>query len=103
MKRILLLSTLSLLFLIACRRPGAPEPLICSDKTVYKVLDTMRVNNCSKNFSKQRWVLPDGSPSTLESVYFVATTPGIYTFKLYVSDDDFVNEYETIYQVQANP
>jgi hypothetical protein len=33
----------------------------------------------------------------------VAQNPGIYTFKLYVSDDDFVNEYETMYQIQVNP
>ncbi|MBP9933070.1 MAG: hypothetical protein KBF25_05205 [Chitinophagaceae bacterium] len=103
MKQMLLLTVFAVLVLISCRRPGAPEPLICSDRSVYQVLDTIKMNNCSKNFSKQRWILPDGSPSTLESVYYVAQNPGIYTFKLYVSDDDFVNEYETMYQIQVNP
>lgn len=77
----------------SCRRPGAPYPRICPAKESYRITDTIQVTNCSERFSTQRWVLPDGSTSVNPTAFYVPPSAGSYTFKLYVSDDDFVNEY----------
>ncbi len=79
----------------SCRKKDTPEPRICPDKQSYTKTDTMRVVSCSKYNTKQRWILPDGSPSTQSTVYFVPGVAGAYTFTLFVSSDDFVNEYKT--------
>lgn len=101
--RLIICSLLIALGLFACRRPNPPEPLICTADGGHKVLDTIRMENCSKKFTTQRWILPDGSPSTLPNVYYVPQAAGSYTFQLFVSDNDFVNEYKAIYTVEVNP
>lgn len=88
---------------ISCRRPGAPDPKICSSKTSYVLADTIKLENCSKRYTKQRWLLPDGSQSTSGNIFFKAPSPGSYQFRLFVSDEDFVNEYEAIYTAVVNP
>jgi hypothetical protein len=82
---------------IACQRNGAPDVRICSGKDSYKTTDTLKMLNCSLRSQKQRWVLPDGTKSNDNTVYYVPTGAGNYEFTLYVSDDDFVNEYSTSY------
>lgn len=102
MKNILLLFIVVISF-VACKRKKAPEPQICFGKEVYKYKDTISVSNCSKNYTKMRWVLPDGTQSTTESIYFVAPSPGNYLFTLYISNADFVNEFKTIKYITVNP
>lgn len=100
MKQFLLLLCIAV-FAIACKRRGEPKPIICINDKVYKTLDTITVVNCSERYTKQRWVLPDGASSNNNTVFFVPIEAGTYTFKLYVSDDDFVNEYEAIRQIDV--
>ncbi|MEZ5046247.1 MAG: hypothetical protein R2831_04575 [Chitinophagaceae bacterium] len=102
-KYILGLSFFFVAFLSACRKPNAPEPLICNEKTIFSVKDTIKMSSCSKNAETYRWVLPDGSTSTLESVYFVAPQAGSYLFTLYVSNPKFVNEYKATQTITVNP
>lgn len=99
-----------LLFAISCKRKGEPYPRICTetneavdDFVTMKLSDTLTLVNCSKRYTKQRWVMPDGGTSTQETVYFIPTGLDTFTIRLFVSDDDFVNEYEAIKQVVVNP
>ncbi len=92
---------LAIMFVTACQRKKEPFPKICPNKPSYKVNDTMQVVNCSKDFTKQRWVLPDGSTSTQGTVYFVPTTPGSYLFTLFVSNADYISDYKVTYTLTA--
>jgi hypothetical protein len=48
--------------------------------------------------------MPDGSQSTAAYVYFVPPTAATsYTFRLYVTDEDFVQEYEAVKTIYVNP
>ena len=64
------------LFLFACDKKGEPFAEICSNKVSYKLTDTIRVDNCSKRYTKQRWLLPDGTISYGDYAYFIPTTSG---------------------------
>lgn len=87
---------LILLFgLYACDKPGEPDARICPGKDSYKTTDTIKMINCSLRSQKQRWVLPDGTQSTDNEVFYIPNGAGVYNFTIYVSDDDFVNEYAT--------
>ena len=80
-----------------------PEPQICFGKEAYKYKDTISVSNCSKNYTKMRWVMPDGTQTTAESIYFVPSAPGNYLFTLYIGNADFVNEFKTTKYITVNP
>ena len=88
---------------VGCKRTGEPFPRICTPKEEFNMTDTIKLTNCSERFTKQRWVMPDGSTSTASFVYFIPTAPITYTFKLYVSDEDFVQEYEAVKQITVAP
>ncbi|HMT35302.1 MAG: PKD domain-containing protein [Bacteroidetes bacterium] len=91
------------LFLFACDKKGEPFAEICSNKVSYKLTDTIRVDNCSKRYTKQRWLLPDGTISYGDYAYFIPTTSGVFTFKLFVSNDEFVNDFEATKNLTVNP
>jgi hypothetical protein len=80
---------------VACKKSGSPEAKICVSKEIYKTTDTIQLVNCSLRSSKQRWVLPNGVRSMDKTIYYVPNGAGSYSFTIYVSDDDFVNEYTT--------
>jgi hypothetical protein len=89
---------------VGCKKKGEPYPRICTDKNDYRIVDTIRLENCSERYTKQRWVMPDGSQSTAAYVYFVPPTAATsYTFRLYVTDEDFVQEYEAVKTIYVNP
>ena len=90
-------------FLFACDKKGEPFAEICSNKVSYKLTDTIRVDNCSKRYTKQRWLLPDGTISYGDYAYFIPTTSGVFTFKLFVSNDEFVNDFEATKNLTVNP
>ena len=109
MKQFLFLLSVCLV-LFACKRKGAPYPLICTEANItagdlitIKQTDTLVLVNCSKNYSKQRWVMPDGGTSTNETVYFIPTGIDTFLVRLYVGDDDFLNEYEAVRRVAVIP
>jgi hypothetical protein len=102
MKQLLLLFGLAI-FVFACDKKGEPFAEICLSKPSYKLTDTIRVDNCSERYTKQRWLLPDGTTSYGDYAYFIPTTPGTYTFKLFVSNDKFVNDFETSKSVKVFP
>lgn len=109
MRYVLFLFCLTL-FALACKRKGEPFPRICTEtvttvaeEVTIKLTDTLALVNCSERYSKQRWVMPDGATSNKETVYFVPPYIGDFIVKLYVSDDDFVNEYEAIRKVKVVP
>lgn len=102
MKYILIVFSFTL-FLFACSKKGEPFAEICSNKVSYFLKDTIRVDNCSKNYTKQRWLLPDGTISYGDYAYFIPTTSGTFTFKLYVSNDKFVNDFETTKNLTVYP
>lgn len=102
MKYTLILFAFSSIF-FACQKKGEPEALICFSKKSYVLSDTIRVENCSKKYTKQRWVLPDGTQSTGDYAYFIPTTSGTFKFTLYVSNDKFVNEFEASQNVEVKP
>ncbi|MBK8145326.1 MAG: hypothetical protein IPK62_10215 [Bacteroidetes bacterium] len=102
MKNILLFASMSL-FLFACDKKGEPFAEICSTKETYQLTDTIKVVNCSTNYTKQRWLLPNGTISYGDYAYFVPTTSGVFTFKLYVSNDKFVNDFETVKNITVKP
>jgi hypothetical protein len=86
----------------SCRKKkGEPKSIICTDKMVYAKTDTVKLTNCSENFTKQRWLLPDGTQSTAAAVYFVPPTVGSYKFSLYVSNDDFIYDYESFKYIEV--
>jgi hypothetical protein len=94
----------------ACERRGEPVPLICTeakisvnDQVTIRQSDTLVLVNCSKRFSKQRWELPNGGTSTSETVYYIPESTGTFEIRLFVSNDDFVNEYEAVKYVVVNP
>ena len=91
------------IFLFACDKKGEPFSEICSTKVSYKLTDTIRVDNCSKRYTKQRWLLPDGTISYGDYAYFIPTTSGVFTFKLFVSNDEFVNDFEATKNITVNP
>lgn len=97
------LMMLMVLAATGCKRKGEPIPKICTSKTDYRMTDTIRLDNCSERYTKQRWLLPDGSQSTAAYVYFVPTAPISYTFRLYVTDEDYVQEYEAIREITVAP
>lgn len=92
-----------LMLTVACKRKGEPFPRICTSKEEFSMKDTIKLTNCSERYTKQRWVMPDGSTSTASYVYFIPTAPITYSFKLYVSDEDFVQEYEAVKQITVAP
>jgi hypothetical protein len=96
-------AALILLGFASCKRKGEPEPKICTDKNDYRLTDTIRLTNCSENYTGQRWLLPDGTQSTASSVYFVPQAPIAYTFRLFVTDEDFVQEYQAIREITVAP
>ncbi|MBK7763361.1 MAG: hypothetical protein IPI46_08295 [Bacteroidetes bacterium] len=109
MKPFLLLA-LIILMAVSCKRNGEPYPRICTetneeinDLVTMKLADTLTLVNCSKRYNKQRWVMPDGGTSTQETVYFIPSGLDTFTIRLFVSDDDFVNEYEATKRVVVNP
>ncbi len=102
MKQILIICCVAL-FAVSCDKKGEPFAEICLSKPSYKLTDTIRVDNCSERYTKQRWLLPDGTTSYGDYVYFIPTTSGTYTFKLFVSNDKFVNDFETTKSVQVFP
>lgn len=93
--RLLIILSVVLCGLYSCDRPGEPEVRICTTKDVYKTTDTIKLSNCSLRSQKQRWVLPDGNTATDKEIYYVPSGAGVYNFTIYVSNDDFVNEYAT--------
>ena len=87
----------------SCRKKaGEPEAKICANKTSYVKQDTIILENCSKNFTKQRWILPDGTHTTNGTVYFVPASVGTYKFSLYVSNDDYIYDYEAYTYIDVN-
>lgn len=92
-----------LLGLVSCKRKGEPEPKICTDRNDYRLTDTIRLTNCSENYTAQRWLLPDGTQSTAATVYFVPQAPIAYTFRLFVTNEDFVQEYQAIREITVAP
>ena len=103
MNKMLFLLAGVLLTAVACKRPGEPFPRICTDKGSYKVNDTIQLSNCSDRSQAQRWVLPDGTTTTQATFYYVPTSSKGYTFDLYVTNDEFVNEYKATRTVYVNP
>jgi hypothetical protein len=99
----LLLVVAVLSLAVGCKRKGEPVPKICTSKENYKYTDTIRLENCSDRYTKQRWLMPDGSQSTASVVYFVPTAPITYQFRLYVTDENFVQEYEAIKEITVAP
>lgn len=102
MKYILLILGFTTL-LFACDKNGEPFPEICSSKVTYNLTDTIRVDNCSKRYTKQRWLLPDGTISYGDYAYFIPTTSGTFTFRLYISNDKFVNDFEAVKNITVYP
>lgn len=102
MKQIILFSFLFITW-VACRKKNQPEPRICVGSESYFYKDTMLISNCSAHFDHIRWVLPDGTTSTADQIYYIAPAPGLYTFTLFAGNDDFVNEYKTTRTVTVNP
>jgi hypothetical protein len=92
-----------LLSFIACKKKHEPEPQICFGKEIYKYKDTIAVNNCSNHFTGSRWVLPDGTQTKAATVYYVPPTPGIYTFTIYVNNNDYISEYKTTKSITVTP
>jgi hypothetical protein len=88
---------------VSCKRNGEPYPRICTPKEDFNMKDTIKLSNCSERYTKQRWVMPDGSTSLASDVYFIPSAPITYTFKLYVTDEDFVQEYEAVRQITVAP
>ena len=102
MKYILIIFSLAI-FVLSCDKKGEPFAAICFSKPSYKLTDTIRVDNCSKKYTKQRWLLPDGTTSYGDYVYYIPTTSGKFTFTLYVSNDEFVNDFEVSKEVTVFP
>ena len=109
MKYCLLICCL-VLCLFACKRRGEPVPKICpqgkeviDNKVTIKLTDTLILVNCSERFTKLRWEMPDGGTSTQETVFYVPSTIGIFDAHLFVSNNDFVNEYEAVQQIEVIP
>ena len=109
MKQFLLLVTLSIV-LFSCKRRGEPVPHICTesktaagDLVTIKLTDTLALVNCSTHYTKQRWVMPDGGTSMNPTVYFIPTSFDTVTVHLFVSNDDFVNEYEATKRIAVIP
>jgi hypothetical protein len=88
---------------VGCKRKGEPFPRICSNKEVYKMGDTIKVSNCSDRYTKQRWLMPDNTQSTADYAYFVPLSSDSFTFRLYVTDENFVQEYEAIKTLYVAP
>ena len=103
MNKLLTLGLGIVVFGIACKRPGDPFPRICTDKGWYKVNDTIQLSNCSDRSQAQRWVLPDGTTSTNATIYFVPGEAKEYYFDLYVTHEDFVNEYKASRTIYVAP
>ena len=97
MKKICLFGLVLSVGFLACKKRGEPDAKICASKDVYKISDTLKMVNCSERSTKQRWVMPDGTKSTDNQVYYVPTGAGNYAFTIYVSDDDFISEYAHTY------
>jgi hypothetical protein len=85
---------------------GLPKPVVekkeanpclvfVVDKLTYFKGDTVRLQNCSENFTTQRWSLPDGTVSNAKDIVYVPPTFGTYKFTLYVNNDDFIYDYES--------
>ena len=91
---LLVMLVFATLIVTSCKRKKEPFPKICPNKTSYSINDTVQVVNCSEDFTKQRWILPDGSTSTQGTVYFVPSTPGSYLFTLFVSNNDYISDYK---------
>lgn len=109
MKAIYVLFLVSLMA-ISCKRKGEPHPLICTEAAItsgnlvtVKLGDTLVLVNCSERYTRQHWVMPDGGTSTGERVYFIPTGVDTFSVRLFVSNDDFVNEYEAIQRVAVIP
>lgn len=102
MKNILFLIVISALF-YACAKKGEPFSQICMIEKTYHVGDTVRLDNCSKKYEKQRWLLPDSTTSTGDYVYYVANHPGQFVFRLYVTNSKFVNDFESSKTVTIQP
>ena len=110
MKQYILLSGILAFSLLACKRSGEPIPRICTqtnnavnDLVTIKLGDTLALVNCSEKSTRQRWVMPDGGNSTQETVYFIPSNVDTYTVRLFVSNNDFVNEYQAIQRVAVIP
>ncbi len=102
MKNISLL-LLAIIFFIACDKKGEPFSQICVDNKTYHVGDTIKLTNCSKRYDKQRWLMPDSTVSTSDFVFYVPSHPGDFTFRLYVSNSKFVNDFESSKVVNVQP
>jgi len=109
MKHLLFLACIAL-FAISCQRRGEPVARICTEANISSgenvtvhLNDTLVLVNCSERYTKQRWLIPGGGTSNDETAYFVPTTVGFFNVYLYVSDEDFVNEYEAVKIVEVLP
>jgi hypothetical protein len=98
------------MILFACKRKGEPIPSICTESAIsagdlvtMKLSDTLVLVNCSKNYTIQRWMMPDGGSSSSETVYFIPPYVDTFTVQLFVSNDHFVNEYKAIKRVAVIP
>lgn len=98
----ILLVTGLALFNSSCRKKkDEPVSKICASKTLYNKGDTIKLENCSDNYTKQRWRFPDGTQSTDKVIYYVPATVGFYKFTLYVSNSDYVYDYESYTYVEV--
>lgn len=102
-----LMACLALLFVVtltntSCRRKsGEPKSKICQSKPSYSKFDTIKLENCSTNSNRQRWLLPDGTQSQTPTIYFVPPSVGFYKFTLYVGNDDYIYDYESYVYVEV--
>jgi hypothetical protein len=92
-----------LISFIACKKKQEPQPQICFGKEIYKYKDTIVVSNCSKYYTGLRWVMPDGTQTKVETIYFVPSAPNIYTFTIYVNNNDYITEYKTTKSITVTP
>ena len=81
-------------------KPAEPVANICPElPLVITTQDTLVLENCSLNSNTQRWELPNSATSSQTSVAFYSSTPGVFEVKLYVSNDDYANDYEATREI----
>jgi hypothetical protein len=81
---------------VSCTPRNEPKAFICPESPlVIFIDDTLELNNCSKNYTRQRWDMPNGAVSTQDKIKFTSDVDGTFVVKLTIGNDDWANDYVT--------
>ena len=90
------LALFALVLFSACSKDTTPKACFEFSKSVVKAGDTVYLFNCSENYQKCIWYLPNGTQSTQRHAQVVMNSAGNYAVALRIGDYTMTKDTNTV-------